>query len=160
MKHGHRYNQFLKIYKSELIHHRLTYIALSRVGEKENLYLLAPLVEANFKVDKFVSNEMQRLKTTAQWQLCVPYLQHFRQTHTIIQSLNTRFQSLHFQNIETDHNLQTSHILCSNETKVKTQINLHINIQIIQNTNQLLHTKAKEPCYCMIEVLYLIHVNL
>jgi hypothetical protein len=44
--------------------------------------------------------------------------------------------------------------------KSKLQINLHINIQITQNTNQLLHMKAKEPRYCMIEVLYLIHVNL
>jgi hypothetical protein len=60
-------------------------------------------------------------KTTTQWQLCVPYLQPFRQTHTIIQSLNTRSLSLHFQNIETNHNLQTYHILCLNETKVKTQ---------------------------------------
>jgi hypothetical protein len=53
MKHEHRYNQFLKIYKLELIYHRLTYIALSHVREKENLYLLALLVEANFKVDPF-----------------------------------------------------------------------------------------------------------
>jgi len=64
---------------------------------------------------------MQYLKTIAQWQLCVPYLQPFRQTHTIILSLNTRSLSLHFQNIETYYNLQTSHILCLNETKVKTQ---------------------------------------
>ncbi len=35
--------------------------------------------------------------------------------------MNTRSLSLHFQNIETDHNLQTSHILCLNEIKVKTQ---------------------------------------
>jgi exonuclease III len=48
-------------------------------------------------------------------------LQPFRQSHTIIQSLNTRSLSLHFQNIETDHNMQTSHILCLNETKVKSQ---------------------------------------
>ncbi len=85
------------------------------------MYLLTPLVEASFKVDKYISNEMHRLKTTTQWQLCVPYLQPFKQTHTIIQSLNTRSLSLHFQNIEMDHNLQTSHILCLNETKVKTQ---------------------------------------
>ncbi len=64
---------------------------------------------------------MQCLKSTTQWQLCVPYLQPSRQTHTIIQSLNTRFLLLHFQNIEMNHNLQTSHILCLNETKVKIQ---------------------------------------
>ncbi len=60
-------------------------------------------------------------KTTTQWQLCVPYLQPFRQTLTIIQSLNTRSLSFHFQNIETNHNLHTYHILCLNETKIKTQ---------------------------------------
>jgi len=64
---------------------------------------------------------MQCLKIIAPWQLCVPYLQPFRQTHTIIQSLNTRFLLFHFQNIEMNHNLQTSHILCLNETKGKTQ---------------------------------------
>jgi hypothetical protein len=64
---------------------------------------------------------MQHLKTIAQWQLCIPYLQPFKPTHTIIQSLNTRSLSLHFQNIEADHNLQTFHILCLNENKVKTQ---------------------------------------
>jgi len=81
MKHGHRYNQFLKIYKSELIHHRLIYIALSRLREKENLYLLAPLVEANFKVDKFVSNEMQRLKQQLNGN-CVYHIWNILDKHT------------------------------------------------------------------------------
>ncbi len=85
------------------------------------MYLLALLVEANFKVDKCISNEMQHLKQTTQWQLCVPYLHPFKQTHIIIQSLNTRSLLLCFQNIETNHNLQKFHILCLNETKVKTQ---------------------------------------
>jgi hypothetical protein len=113
--------EFLTFDPNGIHHHGLTYTTLSHVRKKENLHLLAPLVEANFKVDKCISNEMQRLKTTIQSQLCVPYLQPFGKTHTIIQSLNTRCLSLHFQNIETDHNLQTSHILCLNETKVKTQ---------------------------------------
>ncbi len=111
---------FLAFDPSGIHHHGLTYTTLSCVREKKNLYLVAPLVEANFKVDKCISNEMQCLKTIAQWQLCVPYLQPFRQTHTIIQSLNTRSLFFHFQNIETDHNLQIFHILCLNETKVKT----------------------------------------
>ncbi len=37
--------------------------------------------------------------------------------------------------------------------KSKPKINLHINIQITQNINQLLHTEAKEPCYCRSIVL-------
>jgi hypothetical protein len=112
---------FLTFDPSGIHHHGLTYTTLFCVREKENLYLLAPLVEANFKVDKCVSNEMQCFKKTTQWQLCVPYLQPFIKTHTIIQSLNTRSLLVHFQNTETDHNLQTSHILCLNEIKFKTQ---------------------------------------
>ncbi len=48
-------------------HHGLTYTLFSHVRGKKKLYLLAPLVEANFKVDKCVSNEMQCLKTIGQW---------------------------------------------------------------------------------------------
>ncbi len=66
---------FLTFDPNGIHHHTLIYTTLSRVKEKKNLYLLAPLVETNFKVDKCVSNEMQHLKTTFQWQLCVPYLQ-------------------------------------------------------------------------------------
>jgi hypothetical protein len=47
-------------------HHGLIYTSFSHVREKEKLYLLAPLVEANFKVDKCISNEMQCLKTIVQ----------------------------------------------------------------------------------------------
>ncbi len=53
--------------------------------------------------------------------MCISFLQPFKKTHTIIQFLNTRFLSLHFENIETNHNLQTSHILCLNGTRVKMQ---------------------------------------
>jgi hypothetical protein len=66
---------FLAFDPNGIHYYRLTYTTLSCVKEKENLYLLTPLVEANFKVDKCVSNEMQCLKTIAQWQLCIPYLQ-------------------------------------------------------------------------------------
>jgi hypothetical protein len=53
--------------------------------------------------------------------LCISSLQPFRKTHTKIQSLNTGSLSLHFENIEIDHNLQTYHILCLNETRVTMQ---------------------------------------
>jgi hypothetical protein len=59
----HRYQgltlEFLAFDPSGIHHHGLTYTTLSHVREKENLYLVAPLVDANFKVDKSVSNEMQ-----------------------------------------------------------------------------------------------------
>ncbi len=49
---------FLAFDPSRIHHHKLTYTTLFHVRKKENLYLLTPLVEANFKVDKCVSNEM------------------------------------------------------------------------------------------------------
>jgi hypothetical protein len=102
-------------------HHGLTYTTLSCVRKKENLFLFTPLIYANFKVDKCVSNKMQWLKTTIQWHLCISSLQPFRKTHTITQYLNTKSLSLHFENIEIDHNLQTSRILCLNKTRVTMQ---------------------------------------
>ncbi len=42
---------FLTFDPSGIHHHELTYTTLSRVRGKKNLYLLAPSVEANFKVD-------------------------------------------------------------------------------------------------------------
>jgi hypothetical protein len=57
---------FLTFDPSGIHHHELTYTTLSHVRGKKNLYLLTPLVEANFKVDKCISNEMQCLKTIVQ----------------------------------------------------------------------------------------------
>jgi hypothetical protein len=51
-------------------HHGLAYTILSCVRKKENLFLFTPLIDANFKVDKCVSNKMQHLITIAQWHLC------------------------------------------------------------------------------------------
>ncbi len=50
--------EFLAFDPSGIHHHGLTYTTLSHVREKENLYFLVALVEANYKVDKCVSNEM------------------------------------------------------------------------------------------------------
>ncbi len=50
--------------------HGLAYTILSCVRKKEKLFLFTPLIDANFKVDKCVSNEMQHLITIDQWHLC------------------------------------------------------------------------------------------
>jgi hypothetical protein len=102
---------------------------------------------------------MQQLKTTIQWHLCISSLQPFRKIHTIIQSLNTRSLSLDFENIETNHNLQTFHILCLNETRVTMQHYISHPYATIQNIHQLKFMEAKELCFYMIELLYLIQVN-
>ncbi len=36
-------------------------------------------------------------------------------------SMFEKYVLCHYENIETNHNLQTSHILCLNETKLKTK---------------------------------------
>jgi hypothetical protein len=63
----------------------------------------------------------------------------FLKKHTIIQSLNIRSLSLDFENIETNHNLQTFHILCLNEIRV-----------IMQHYTS--HPYANHPKYTSIEV--------
>jgi len=57
---------FLAFDPSGIHHHELTYTTLFHVRGKKTLYLLTPLVEANFKVDKCISNEMQCLKKIVQ----------------------------------------------------------------------------------------------
>ncbi len=71
--------------------------------------------------------------------MCISSLQPFRKTHTIIQSLNTRSLSLVFENIETNHNLHTFHILCLNETRVTIQ-------------HYISHPHANHPKYTSIEI--------
>jgi hypothetical protein len=65
----HRYQgltlDFLAFDPNRIHHHGVTYTTLFHVREKENLYLVAPLVDANLKVDKSLSNKMQHLKTIA-----------------------------------------------------------------------------------------------
>jgi len=90
--------------------------------------------------DQFIEI-LNRFRTTIkiQWHLCISSLQPFRKTHTIIQSLNIRFLSLHFENIETYHNLQTYHILCLNETTITMQ-------------HSTSHPYANHPKYTLIEI--------
>lgn len=54
---------------SKVYQHGLVYTALSRVRNIESLYLMHQLQHSNFKVCQKVDNEMQRLRTSAQWKL-------------------------------------------------------------------------------------------
>lgn len=69
--------------------HGLTYTALSRICTKEKLYLLAPLQHSNFHVESPVIEEMKRLKLTTSRELQVLRLKTLRNSHVIIQALNT-----------------------------------------------------------------------
>jgi len=110
--------------------HGLKYNALSRIRTKEKLYLLSPLANSHFQIDKSVSIEMERLTSSARWKLLVPILKNIRHSHVIIQSININSLSRHHLNIQNDYNLQSSHILCFQETRIKDfeKISQYINL--------------------------------
>jgi len=98
--------------------HGLTYITLSRIQTKEKLILLAPFQHEFFYVDLRVHVEMNRLKTIATWIPLIFQFKNLHNSHVIIQPLNTTFLRKHFEDINHDHNLQMSHILCFIKTKI------------------------------------------
>jgi len=62
---------------------------------------------------------MERLKSTTKWNLLVPMLKTMCNLHIIIQSTNVNSLSKYQGDIQNDYNLQSSYILCFQETKVK-----------------------------------------
>ena len=95
----------------------LTYTMLSRIRTKS--ILVHPLANSNFQIDKSVSIEMERLTSSAKWKLLVPINKYIHHSHVIIQSINIDFLSRHHLSIQNDHNLQSSHILCFQKTRIK-----------------------------------------
>jgi hypothetical protein len=61
---------------------------------------------------------MKRLTTFANWELLVPRLTKYHHSHIIIQNLNINSLHIHYQNFQHEHNLQTSHILCLQKTRI------------------------------------------
>jgi hypothetical protein len=61
---------------------------------------------------------MNRLKTIAIWMSLIPQLKTLHNSHIIIQALNTTSLCQHYEDINHDHNLQMSHILCLIETRI------------------------------------------
>jgi len=98
--------------------HGLAYITLSRIQTTEFFFLLAFLQHENFNVDPKIHIEMNRLKTIATWMPLLPQLESLHNSHVIIQALNTTSLHQHYKNINHDHNLQMSHILCLIETRI------------------------------------------
>jgi hypothetical protein len=89
------------------------------VRTKEKMYLLNSLQYSNFHVDEHVIQEMKKLTTFANWELLVPRLKTYNLSHVIIQSRNINSLHKHYQDLQHDHNLQTSHTLCLQETKIE-----------------------------------------
>jgi hypothetical protein len=92
--------------------HGLTYTSLSHIHSKKHLYLRSPLTNKTFQVDTLVQEEMHRFRTTTQYELTLISLKFYHTKFVIIESLNTRSLTLHFQNILANQNLSASHILC------------------------------------------------
>ncbi len=69
-------------------------------------------------IDECVLQEMKRLTTFANWELLVPRLTKYHLSHIIIQNLNINSLHIHYQNFQHHHNLQTSHILCLQRTRI------------------------------------------
>ena len=99
--------------------HGLAYTALSRIRSKEKLYLSTPLEISNFQIDSSVLEEMKRLTTIAKWKFSIPFLKPMRRSHIIIQSININSLQKHYIDYKTDHSMQTSHILCFQETRIR-----------------------------------------
>jgi len=86
--------------------------------------LLPQLTNKNFQINALVKKEMHQPKTTTQYELMFISLKSYHTKFVIIESVNIRYLTSHFQNIFAKQNLLAFHILCLNETKTQ---NIHIN---------------------------------
>jgi exonuclease III len=71
-----------------------------------------------------VPDEMKILTSNSRWNLSIPILKTIRRSHTIIQSININSLQKHHLDYKSDHSMQTSHILCFQETKINQANNI------------------------------------
>ncbi len=95
--------------------HGLTYIALLRVCLREDFNLLFSLLNKFFQVDHLVQEEMFQLRTNAQFKLAIISLKSYYSKILIVQSLNTKFLTLYFEDVLAYPNMLASHVLCQQE---------------------------------------------
>jgi hypothetical protein len=69
-------------------------------------------------VDPRIHIEMNRLKTIATWIPLLPEFNNLRDSHLIIQALNTTYLRQHYEDIYHDHKLQMFHNLYLLKTKI------------------------------------------
>jgi hypothetical protein len=67
---------------------------------------------------------MFRLKTSAQYKLAIVFLKSYYSKNLIVESFDIRSLTLHFEDVLVDPNVLSSHILCLNETRIRT---VHLN---------------------------------
>jgi len=106
--------------------HGLTYIALTRIQTKENLYLFNPLQQKKFSVDVMVKEETNKLETKAKYELSLSILKNFQSLYLIIQFLSTWSLNQHYHDIISNPNLQASHILCCSQRRGSYENRQHI----------------------------------
>jgi exonuclease III len=78
--------------------------------------------------------EMHQLQTIARWDVIVPKPYTFHDSHVLIYSFNTRSLPLYENDVFSNYNLKTAHILCLNET--------HFNTLMFNNTSLNIDTRT------------------
>ena len=74
--------------------------------------------EKNIRVDERVIQEMKRLRTEKQLQLCYTPMFRFPNHHLKVTFLNARSLHKHFNDVKCDHSLFTTDIMCFAETRL------------------------------------------
>jgi hypothetical protein len=109
--------------------------------KKKNL--LQPLQMNFFQIDSSVAMEMCRLQTTARWDVLVPKPHTFHDSHVLIYFLNTKSLFLHKNDIFSDYNLKTTHILCLNETHFNTLTSNNTSLNIDTITRSMISVNGQ-----------------
>jgi hypothetical protein len=97
--------------------------------------LLPPLQHQNFHIDQRVIEQMNILKTFANWTTFVRQLYIFYHSHVITQALNTNSLKQQYQYINHDPNLQVSHVLCILEIRIQSSNDVHNFIKTSKYSN-------------------------
>jgi hypothetical protein len=82
-------------------------------------------------------------------------IKNLRNSHVIIQALNTTFLHQHYENINHDHNLQMFHILCFIKIKIH-----HASIDVHKFTNSLKYSYISIHDRHGLMMMYDIHMHL
>jgi hypothetical protein len=83
--------------------------------------------------------EMHQLQTIAQWDVLVPKQHTFHGSHVLIYSLNIRSLLLHKNDVFSDYNLKTTHIVCfNNETHFNTLTSNNTSLNINTRTHSMI----------------------
>jgi hypothetical protein len=106
-------------------------------------------------VDPIIHVEMNRLKTIATWIPLIPQFKNLHYFHVIIQVLNTTSLCQHYKDINYDHNLQMSHILCFIETKIR-----HASIDVHKFINSSKYSYISIHVGHVLMMMYDIHMHL